>query len=95
MLYNEFMWKVVIKKKALKNLQKLPISVVELLKALSKDLKTRGPYPGEKWSNYSKLWEKKHHCHLNYRYVACWEFIDEEIRLMEVYYVGSRENAPY
>lgn len=49
------MWKVAIKKKALKNLQKLPISVVELLKALSKDLKTKGPYPGDKWPNYSKL----------------------------------------
>lgn len=89
------MWKVVIKKKIAKGLTKLPLSVVELLKALSKDLKANGPQPGERWHNYSKLGGKKHHCHLNYRYVACWEVIDDEIRLMEVYYVGSRENAPY
>lgn len=49
------MWKVVIKKKIAKGLPKLPLSVVELLKALSKDLKANGPQPGERWHNYSKL----------------------------------------
>jgi hypothetical protein len=27
--------------------------------------------------------------------VACWEVIDKKIQLVEVYYVGSREKAPY
>lgn len=35
-----------------------------------------------------------HHCHLNYRYVACWTCRRNEI-VIEVYYVGSREKAPY
>jgi hypothetical protein len=35
-----------------------------------------------------------YHCHLSYRYVACWTWRKKEI-VIEVYYVGSRENAPY
>jgi hypothetical protein len=31
---------------------------------------------------------------LNYRYVACWTCRKNEIEI-EVYYVGSREKAPY
>ena len=41
------------------------------------------------------LWEMIFfHCHLNYRYVACWTHRQGEIEI-EVYYVGSREKAPY
>ena len=32
--------------------------------------------------------------HLNYRYVACWNYRQGKIEI-EVYYVGSREKAPY
>jgi hypothetical protein len=54
-----------------------------------------GPNPGKRWQNYSPLGKNKHHCHLTYSYVACWEEVQGEIRLLEVYYVGSREDAPY
>ena len=46
------------------------------------------------WKNYSKLGKNKYHCHLNYRHVACWTAEKETITI-EVYYVGSREKAPY
>jgi hypothetical protein len=41
---------------------------------------------------------EKYHCHLKAgrpTYVACWELIDKKIRILEVYYVGTREKAPY
>jgi hypothetical protein len=51
--------------------------------------------------HYGKLQGRKletHHCHLNKgkpRYVAVWEVTDQEIKLIEVNYVGAHENAPY
>jgi hypothetical protein len=50
-----------------------------------------GPY---NWQNYSKLNVNQYHCHLTYRYVACWRHEKNTI-IIEVYYVGSREAAPY
>ena len=46
------------------------------------------------WANYSKIGKDKYHCHLSYSYVACWNYEKSGITI-EVYYVGSRENAPY
>jgi mRNA-degrading endonuclease RelE of RelBE toxin-antitoxin system len=87
------MWQVTIKKKQEKGLNKLPVAVRALFKALVQDLQYDGPeLPG--WPNYSKLGGNKYHCHLNYRYVACWTAETKTITI-EVYYVGSRENAPY
>ncbi|MHB9138047.1 MAG: hypothetical protein ACYC4Q_01440 [Victivallaceae bacterium] len=65
----------------------------QIFLALERDLKTDGPEPPT-WKNYSKLEWNKYHCHLNYHYVACWTAEKETITI-EVYYVGSRENAPY
>ncbi len=36
----------------------------------------------------------EYHCHLTYRYGACWSCEKDEIEI-EVYYAGSREKAPY
>lgn len=87
------MWKVKIKKKQLKNLEKLPVEAQKLFKVLLLDLREKGPVRHD-WKNYSKLGKDKYHCHLNYSYVACWTASNEEITI-EVYYVGSREKAPY
>jgi hypothetical protein len=38
--------------------------------------------------------KNKYHCHLSYHWIACWEETIKGIE-MEVYYAGSRENAPY
>jgi hypothetical protein len=81
------------KKKASRGLIKLPGNVQKLLFLLIEDLKADGPIQ-KSWSNFSPLGDDKYHCHLNYRYVACWICRKGEIEI-EVYYVGSREKAPY
>jgi mRNA-degrading endonuclease RelE of RelBE toxin-antitoxin system len=82
-----------IKKSVQKNLKKLPQDVVQRFNALAEDLREKGPV-AHGWKNYSKLSENKYHCHLNYSYVACWTN-DKGTITIEVYYVGSREDAPY
>ena len=78
-----------------KKLKALPQKIQEIYEALVFDLSVKGPMPGKRWQNYSPLGKNKYHCHLTYSYVACWEEVQGEIRLLEVYYVGSRENASY
>lgn len=65
----------------------------KLLFLLIEDLKEDGPIQ-KGWHNFSPLGTDTYHCHLNYRHVACWTFRQGEIEI-EVYYVGSREKAPY
>lgn len=88
-------WTVITKRKTKRSLLKLPKKIQETYDALVIDLAMKGLNPGKRWQNYSKLGKGKHHCHLTYSYVACWEESAEGIKIMEVYYVGSRENAPY
>jgi len=85
---------VTIKKKALKNLPVLPENVRERFYVLVKRLESMGTTGGNIFQNYSKLGENEYHCHLTYHYVACWRH-DKGTIIIEVYYVGSRENAPY
>lgn len=87
-------WQVNVAKKAAKRARKLPTPVLQLFEALLLDLKKIGPVQPE-WPNYSKLTHGQYHCHLNYSYVAVWEVTNKEIRILEVTYVGSREDAPY
>ena len=84
---------VTVKKKISKKLLKLPKSVQKLFFLLVEDLKEEGPKQNS-WPNFSPLGKNKFHCHLSYRYVACWTYEKENITI-EVYYVGSREKAPY
>ena len=85
--------RVRIKKKANRGLNKLPKNIQKLLFLLIEDLKAEGPIQ-KSWHNFSPLGENKYHCHLSYRYVVCWTWQQEKIEI-EVYYVGSREKAPY
>ncbi|MEJ0062691.1 MAG: hypothetical protein WDO70_05685 [Alphaproteobacteria bacterium] len=84
-------WTVGFTNKADKQVGKLPRRERDLLDALVKDLIWRGAILPD-WRNYSKLGPNLHHCHLSYKWVACWRANSEEI---VIYYVGSRENAPY
>jgi len=86
-------YKVRIKKKVARGLKKLPKHVLKLLFLLIEDLKSDGPIQ-KSWTNFSSLDKDKYHCHLTYRYVACWTCRKGEIEI-EVYYVGSREKASY
>lgn len=87
-------WKVGLSGKAPKQVDKLPKKIRDLLTALRLEIQAAGPVRGN-WPNYSKLGLDEHHCHLTYNYVACWRVKDKKVQIVEVYYVGSRENAPY
>ena len=82
-----------IKKSVAKSLTKLPDSVRNKFVALVLALSKLGPYRND-WPNYSKLGKNEYHCHLDYSHVACWTYEKGTIEI-EVYYAGSRENAPY
>jgi len=82
-----------IQKKVARGLIKLPSDVKKLLFLLIEDMKADGPIQ-KSWHNFSSLGGNKYHCHLNYRFVACWTHNKGKIEI-EVYYVGSREKAPY
>lgn len=94
-------WKVQFTNKAAKQVRQLDERVVLALQVLVDNLKTNGPAPGKHWHNYGKLHgkrqEDKRHCHLikgNPTYVCCWE-VNKLENLIEVYYVGTHEKAPY
>ena len=87
------MFDVVVKKKVQKGLKRLSQPIVAKFGALVHDLEQDGPVQTS-WPNYSELGNDNYHCHLTYHYVACWHCENESITI-EVYYVGSREGAPY
>jgi hypothetical protein len=87
------MYNVVVTKRAIKGIEKMPKIAQLSMANLLKDLKEFGPIQ-KGWSNFSKIGKNKFHCHLTHKWVACWEFY-ENILLIEVYYAASRENAPY
>lgn len=86
-------YKVSIKKKVNRGLTKLPKNVQQLLFLLIEDLISDGPVQ-KGWKNFSPLGKGKYHCHLTYHHVACWTSNEGKIEI-EVYYVGTREKAPY
>lgn len=68
---------------------------------LIKGIRESGPARPE-MRHYGKLRgtgkREVHHCHLNKgrpTYVAVWEVSDRTVRLVEITYVGSHEDAPY
>jgi len=86
-------YEIRVVKKVQKNLFKLPKNIRERFTILAEQLRDRGPIAHD-WPNYSKLGDNRYHCHLTRSYVACWKNEKRTITI-EVYYVGSRENAPY
>ena len=79
--------------KALKNLDKMPKPEQEKFFRLKTALETRGPEQPS-FMNYSKLGMNMYHCHLSRKWVVCWKNESGTLTI-EVYYVGSRESAPY
>ncbi len=80
-------------KSAAKKARQMPKSARQDLVLLLEELEKEGPVQAE-WPNYSKLSKNEYHCHLSYSWVACWRN-EKNSLLIEVYYAGSRENAPY
>ena len=90
-------WEIRFHRKAEKQKKLLPKPVQERLAALVFELEIAGPVRGN-WKNYSKLNGEQHHCHLKAgkpTYVVCWEVKDKKVQILEVYYVGTHEKAPY
>ena len=94
-------WQIQFTNAASKQVLRLNERVILALQVLVENLKTNGPAPGKHWQNYSKLHgnanEDKRHCHLikgNPTYVCCWK-VNKPEKLIEVYYVGTHEKAPY
>ena len=87
------MYEVVIKKRILKNIQRMPAPIQRKMANLVEDLRDKGPFRKD-WPNYSKLSRNQYHCHLSHRWIACW-YYERNSFVIEVYYAGSRENAPY
>lgn len=99
-------WQVRFTKKAAKQTVGLSKAAFHALNLLVADLQDKGPCPGTSWPNYGKLRGLKgvknsrdlRHCHLvkgNPTYVCCWEVIENEVKIIEVYYAGTHEKAPY
>ena len=95
-------WTIEFTRQAHKQVKKLSAKLCAALRLLVEDLQRQGPIPGRGWPNYSKIKAQKNadrrHCHLSKgkpTYVCCWEVIDKSTKLIEVYYVGTHEKAPY
>jgi len=90
-------WTVTERRSLNKRVRELPDQVQNQLIALKKDMEANEPIRGD-WPNFSPLSGNRYHCHLKKghpTYVAIWEVIDMEIRLIEVIYAGTHEKAPY
>jgi len=92
-------WQVTVTRKVAKQLSELPKHIQAYFDRLSKELEVEGPMQLN-WPHFGKLKgsQNQYHCHIKLghpTYVACWTVADKEIQLMEVYYVGTHENAPY
>jgi len=90
-------WKVKFTKTALKNLKRLPPNIQQRVLALVGEIEITGPIQNE-WFNFGNLKKNLYHCHLKKgrpTYVAVWQVINKEIRIVEIRYVGTHEKAPY
>ena len=95
-------WTVEFTEKATDQVANLNEKAREALRLLVKDLQENGAAPGKGWPHYGKLKGKKNgdkrHCHLTRgrpTYVCCWVVIDKKTKIIEIYYVGTHERAPY
>lgn len=97
MVYNDLAsrWEVSFTNRAVKKFGLLPLTVKQTLAGLMKEMEISGPVRGN-WINYSKLGKDIHHCHLKRgrpTYVCCWR--EGALRSIEVFFVGTHEDAPY
>ena len=87
------------KKRAQKQFDELPGNIQEAVDFLVQEIVVLGPMRSN-WKNFGKLkgLENQFHCHVKSgrpTYVVCWEVMDKKVKIVEVYYVGTHEKAPY
>ena len=96
------LWAVTLSTSADRMSKKMPEKVQDSFVALLADIEEDGPNQ-KGWAHFSPLKktkrvpEKAYHCHLKSgrpTYVACWQ-VNKAKKRVEVFYVGTHENAPY
>ena len=87
------MYKILVSRKVLRSISKMPESIQLKMANLVEDLRDSGPIQ-RGWHRFSRIGKNEYHCRLSHRWVACW-YWEKGTREIEVYYAGSRENAPY
>ncbi len=97
-------WEVAISGRAQRESSRLPKEVQMALSFLVKEMELCGPKLSRSWKNFGPLKkdpgipDNAYHCHLKKgrpTYVACWFIVNKMERQIEVFYVGTHENAPY
>jgi hypothetical protein len=100
MARKDFPWDVSLTPKADKAKAKLSGAVQDLITVLTKQIALSGPLRKD-WRHFGPLkghGDGVYHCHLKSgkpTYVACWKILNKREKVVEVYYVGTHENAPY
>ena len=84
---------VIWKRKVDKQIARMPVKMQDRFGALISDIRKTGPVQAE-WPNFSTLGKERYHCHIGYNWIVCWTCKKNTV-IVEVYYAGSRENAPY
>ena len=95
-------WVVVYANKAVRQRSRLPKKIQEMLDLLVMEIEKCGPLRSN-WPHFGPLKgkglpEHTYHCHIKSgrpTYVSCWFIIDKKLKQVEVFYVGTHENAPY
>jgi hypothetical protein len=93
-------WKVELSRRVEKAVTGLPLEVQSAFWLLAQEIAQQGPVRFN-WPHYGRLHPKhddRHHCHLRGgrpTYVACWQVKDKRVKLVEIYYAGTHEKAPY
>lgn len=92
-------WTVNIVGQAKRSAKTLSKQAAASFSFLFMELRAKGPYRSN-WPNYTKTKGKieDYHCHIEKgrpTYVACWRIIDKKQKIIEAYYAGTHEKAPY
>lgn len=97
-------WTVWLSPKAVKQKNKLPKRIQEIIVFLIKEVEQRGPWRAD-WPNYGPLHKSKkdsipdnaYHCHLQKgkpTFVAWWD-VNKKDKTLRFFYVGTHEGSPY
>ena len=95
-------WTVTYSAKAEKQFKAMPEKIRAKMTVLAKEISLSGPIR-RNWHHFGALEGKglprnTYHCHLKEgkpTYVSCWYVVNKELKSVEVFYVGTHENAPY
>lgn len=96
-------WAVGYSTKAKRQKKRLPEKIQIQIDVLTKEIELLGPIR-KGWAHFGPLKKDKnipddsYHCHVKSgrpTYVVCWRVEDKIIKIIEIFYVGTHEGAPY